>query len=280
MAAATSRRYTVQCGRFRIERDRPLIMAIINLTPDSFSGDGLFGRSPEAILALGQAAVDAGADILDIGGESSRPGAQPVSEKEELARVLPALETLSKLNVPLSVDTTKPAVMAAAISAGAAIINDIMGFQTPGAIGAVAEHPVSLCVMHMKGEPRTMQSHPHYDNVTHEIRHFFETRLALLQAAGIPANRVILDPGFGFGKTLEHNLTLLRELPALRIQNLPILVGISRKSMLGALTGQPVNHRLPASLAAALIAAERGAQIIRVHDVQATNDALRVWEAV
>ncbi len=271
-------KYTLQCGAYRLERDRPLIMAILNITSDSFSGDGLIGREHE-LLARAQEAVLNGADILDIGAESSRPGAPGVSEEEELARVCGAVSALRDLNVPLSIDTVRPSVMRAAIEAGASMINDINAFRSPGAIEVVADASVSLCVMHMQGEPRTMQQSPYYENVVDEVRAFLSQRVAALQAAGVQPARIVLDPGFGFGKTPAHNFSLLKHLAQTTVDGLPILAGLSRKSMLGVVTGQPVQARLAASLAAAVVAAEQGAHIVRVHDVAETNDALLVWRA-
>ena len=255
-------------------------MAIVNLTTDSFSGDGLAGADLDEVFARAEAAVEAGAALLDLGGESTRPGAKPVSEEEELARVVPAVQRLLPLGVPISVDTLKPAVMRAAIAAGAAMINDVNGFRAPGAVDAVAGSDAGLCIMHMQGTPRTMQAAPSYADVMAEVDGFLKERVAVLAAAGVAPARICIDPGFGFGKTLEHNLELLRRLDVFAAGGLPVLVGLSRKSMLGALTGRPVEGRVHASVAAALLAVERGARIVRVHDVAATRDALRVWEAV
>jgi dihydropteroate synthase len=255
-------------------------MAIVNLTADSFSGDGLAGAGLDRVLAKAEAARAAGAAILDLGGESTRPGAVPVGEEEELARVIPAVERLATLGLPISVDTMKPAVMRAAIAAGAAMINDINAFQSPGAVEVVAGSGAGLCVMHMQGAPRTMQEAPHYGDVVAEVDGFLRARVDVLVAGGIAPERICIDPGFGFGKTLEHNLELLRRLEFFAAQGRPLLVGLSRKSMLGALTARPVEERVHASVAGALLAAERGARILRVHDVAATRDALRVWEAV
>jgi dihydropteroate synthase len=268
------------CGVHRLDLSRPAIMAIVNLTVDSFSGDGLAGAGLDKVMARAEAAVEAGAAILDVGGESTRPGAELVSEDEELARVLPAVERLTPLGVPISVDTLKPAVMRAVIAAGAAMINDINGFRASGAMEAMAGSRVGLCVMHMQGTPRSMQAAPRYGDVVAEVDGFLRERVAALVAAGVAPERICIDPGFGFGKTLEHNLALLRALPSLALHGRPLLVGMSRKSMLGALTGRPVEERVHASVAAALLAVERGARIVRVHDVAATRDALRLWEAV
>ncbi len=269
------------CGAYRLSLDRPLVMGIVNLTMDSFSGDGL-GASQDfvsAALQQAQAMVTDGADLLDIGAESTRPGAAPVSEADELARVLPVLRALRSLDVPLSVDTSKPAVMAAAIAAGADMINDVNGFRAPGAIEAVAQSTVGLCVMHMQGEPRTMQQAPHYQDVVQDVYAFLAERLTALTQAGIAPERISLDPGFCFGKTVEHNYQLLAQLPRLLALQCPLLVGMSRKSMLGAVTGKPVTERLAASVAAHVLACEWGARLLRVHDVKEIADAVKVWVA-
>ncbi|GHU30219.1 dihydropteroate synthase [Betaproteobacteria bacterium] len=267
------------CGRFDIDLSEPRIMAIINLTDDSFSGDGLRGDVWAALARAEQALAD-GAEILDLGAESTRPGCDPVAEEVEIARIVAAVEALHPLDVPLSIDTLKPGVMRAALAAGADMINDINGLRAPGAVDAVAASRCGLCVMHMQGEPRTMQHRPHYDDVLAEVSAFFDERLRALDAAGVERGRIVLDPGFGFGKTLEHNLLLLSRLDETTCEGLPILAGMSRKSMLGEIIGRPVDQRLIASVAAALIAAERGARILRVHDVAETRDALSVWQAV
>jgi len=269
----------LQCGKFDLSLDRPLVMGIVNLTPDSFSGDGLATSSAQAI-AHARAQIAAGADILDLGAESSRPGAIPTPLDEELSRLLPVMEALAGCGVPISVDTYKPAVMRAALAAGAAMINDIYALRMPGAVEALADTDCAVCLMHMQGEPLTMQQAPTYGDVVVEVRDFLAGRVAVLEAAGIARERIVLDPGFGFGKTLEHNLELLRHLPDTTVSGLPILAGLSRKSMLGGITGRSVEERLPASLAAAVIALAGGARILRVHDVAATRDALAVWSAV
>lgn len=269
----------LQCGAYRLGLDRPLIMGIVNLTPDSFSGDGLAGQVSRA-LAHARAQWEAGADILDLGAESTRPGSAPASEAEELDRLLPVLEEVCRWGVPISVDTYKPRVMAAALAAGASLINDINALRAPGALDVVAASDCGVCLMHMQGEPRTMQVAPAYADVCAEVRAFLTERVQRSEAAGIARARLVLDPGFGFGKTLAHNLELFRGLKQLTDAGLPLLVGVSRKSMLGAITGKPVEARLPASLAAAVLAAEQGAAIIRVHDVAATRDALAVWAAI
>ncbi|MCK0511106.1 dihydropteroate synthase [Aromatoleum buckelii] len=269
----------LRCGRFRLELDRPHIMAIVNVTPDSFSGDGL-GRDLDTAVRRAQAAVDAGADLLDVGGESTRPGSEPVSEQEELDRVIPLVERLADWAVPVSVDTFKPAVMRESLRAGASLINDINAFRAPGAVDAVRDSEAALCVMHMQGEPRGMQSDPRYDDVVAEVIEFLDDRVRALADEGVARDRILLDPGFGFGKTLEHNLALFRALDRIVAQDYPLLVGVSRKSMIGAITGRPVGERVHGSVAAALLAVGRGARIVRVHDVAATRDALKVWQAV
>lgn len=269
----------LRCGRFRLSLDRPLLMGIVNLTPDSFSGDGLVGDVDRAIMHARQQ-FEAGSDILDIGAESSRPGAIPTLEADELRRLLPVLKEVTGWGVPVSVDTYKPAVMRAALEAGAAMINDITGMINPAALSAVAGSDCAVCVMHMQGKPGTMQQTPLYQDVVAEVRAFLAEAVERCRQAGIADDRLVLDPGFGFGKTLEHNLALFRALTAAGVDSLPVLVGVSRKSMLGAITGRPVEQRMPASVAAALLAAQKGAKIVRVHDVAATRDALAVWAAI
>ncbi len=269
----------LRIGKFELPDDRPLVMGIVNLTPDSFSGDGV-ATDTERAVAHALAQVAAGADILDIGAESSRPGAQPTTLDAEIKRLMPVLEALRHCGVPISVDTYKPEVMRAAVSTGAAMINDIYGFRMPGAFAAVLDSDCALCIMHMQGEPLSMQSSPVYQDVVAEVRSFLVERVHAALAAGIGGQRLFLDPGFGFGKTLAHNLALLRHLPVLAVDQLPLLVGISRKTMLGQITGKTVAERLPASIAAALLAAQKGARILRVHDVAATCDSLAVWRAL
>lgn len=268
----------LQCGRFQLDLAEPKIMAIINLTDDSFSGDG-YRADLGAALARAEQALAQGADMLDIGAESSRPGADSVPAAQECERVVRFVEAARALNVPLSIDTVKPEVMRAALEAGADMINDINGFRAPGAIEAVAAGGAGLCLMHMQGEPRTMQVAPQYADVVGEVAAFFEARIAALEDAGVARERIVLDPGFGFGKSVTHNYTLLRELAAVAVGGLPVLAGLSRKSMLGAVTGRAVDERLAASVAAALISVQRGAGIVRVHDVAATRDVLQVWRA-
>ncbi len=269
----------LRCGAFTLDLSRPLVMGIVNLTPDSFSGDGLMGDVDRAI-AHARRQVEAGADILDLGAESSRPGAMPTTVDEELRRLMPVLEALGNCGVPISVDTYKPEVMRASLAGGASMINDICALRMPGAAAAVADSNCAVCLMHMQGIPQTMQEQPRYGNVVGEVRDFLRQQAEAAMAAGIARNRLVLDPGFGFGKTLAHNLELLRRCAELAFTGLPILVGVSRKSMLGMLTGQPVDQRLAASLSAALLAAQRGARILRVHDVAETIAALAVWQAV
>lgn len=255
-------------------------MGILNVTPDSFS-DGGRAFALDAALARTEAMIAEGADIIDVGGESTRPGSAAVTLDEERRRVLPVIHAIaSRFEIPLSVDTTKPELMCEAAEAGAGLLNDVRALRAEGAIEAAAATGLPICLMHMQGEPRTMQQSPSYTDVVTEVRDFFVERIAACTAAGIARARLILDPGFGFGKALSHNCQLLAKLSDFESLGLPLLVGLSRKSMLGALTGRDVDARLPASLAAALIAAERGARIIRVHDVAATRDALRVREAV
>jgi len=272
-------RSSLHCGKFKLDLSRPLVMGIVNVTPDSFSDGGQHLQCAAALVHAHQLIAD-GADIVDIGGESSRPGAQPVSIQEELDRVLPIIEGLHDMPVPISIDTCKPEVMEAAIAAGAQMVNDINALQDPAAMSVVAASPVAVCLMHKRGNPQTMQAQPHYQDVVAEVSEFLRERIAAAEMAGIERKRIVIDPGFGFGKTLEHNLVLLRELSKLGELGMPVLAGLSRKSMLGALTGQDVGDRLAASVAAALIAVQRGAGIVRVHDVRATVDALKVLNAV
>lgn len=267
-------------GRFRLCLDAPLVMGIVNATPDSFSDGGShFGAA--AALIHARRLVQEGAHILDVGGESTRPGARPVGLQEELDRVLPVVEAFAPGEVPVSVDTSKPEVMRAALAAGAVMINDVYGLRAPGALGVVAASGAAVCVMHMQGEPGTMQLAPQYADVVSEVGEFLRGRVAACEQAGIPRARILADPGFGFGKTTEHNLALLRRLGELSARaGVPLLAGLSRKSMLGQLTGRPVSERVHASVAAALAAVARGAVVVRVHDVAATRDALAVWTAV
>ncbi len=268
-----------QTTRFRIDLTRPRVMGIVNVTPDSFSDGGRHATTAAAV-AHARRLVDEGADILDIGGESTRPGAAPVDVDAELARVIPVIEGALGFGVPLSVDTLKPEVMRAAIGAGVDIVNDVQALRRPGALEAVAASPsVGVCLMHMRGEPRTMQQQTHYEDVVTEVAGFLRERIGVLGDAGIGAERIVLDPGIGFGKTAAQNLELLRRQRELLALGRPLLLGWSRKSTLGTVAGRAVDERLPASLAAALGAVAQGARIVRVHDVAATVDALEVWEA-
>jgi len=270
-----------QCGRYRFALDqRPLVMGILNVTPDSFS-DGGEHVTRDSALRHAERLIAEGVDIIDIGGESSRPGSASLPLDQELARVIPVVEALRDCGKPLSIDTYKPEVMRASLAAGADLINDIWGFRMPGAVEAVAEGQAGLCIMHMQRDPQTMQEDPHYDDVVAEVKAFLAERVAILRAAGVDDARISLDPGFGFGKTPDHNLRLLGQLPRLAQDGLPLLVGLSRKSTLGAiLGGKPPQQRVAASIAAAVCALERGAFIVRVHDVEQTVDALKTWWAV
>lgn len=268
------------CGRYQLDLSSPRVMGIVNVTPDSFSDGGRYATVEKAV-AHGLQLVSEGADILDIGGESTRPGATPVGQEEELERVLPVIEQLSKTaGVPISIDTYKPEVMRAAIAAGADIVNDIRALQEPGALDVVAASNAGVCLMHMQGLPQAMQFDPRYDDVVQEVNAFLAERLAMAEAAGIARERVVLDPGFGFGKTTAHNLELLRQLDVTLGLGRPLLVGLSRKSVLGQVTGGDVSVRLHASLAASVISVMKGARIVRVHDVKATVDALKVTAAI
>jgi dihydropteroate synthase len=252
-------------------------MGVVNVTPDSFSDGGRF-LEPRAAIAHARGLIEEGADIVDLGGESSRPGAQAVAEDEELRRILPILKALK--DVPVSVDTRRPSVMRAVLAEGASMINDIEALQAPGALAAVAAGDCAVCLMHKKGDPATMQQDPRYDDVVAEVRAFLAARVAECEKAGLARDRIVIDPGFGFGKTVAHNLRLLKRLPELVALGVPVLAGWSRKSSLGAITGRPVGERLAASLAAALLAAQQGARILRVHDVRETRDALAVLQAL
>lgn len=269
------------CGKFFLSLDRPLVMGIVNVTPDSFSDGGKFLASDQAIAHARKLIAD-GADILDIGGESTRPGALAAGLQEELDRVMPVLEAIRDWGdggVPVSIDTQKPEVMAASIAAGASMINDVNALQAAGAIEACRRSAVAVCLMHKRGTPETMQQQPAYDDVVGEVSAFLVARAGACEQAGIAPDRIVIDPGFGFGKTVGHNLTLLRELKTLARLGYPLLAGYSRKSSLGAVTGRPVEQRLAASLAAAMIAVQNGATILRVHDVAETVDVLKVLKA-
>ncbi len=268
------------CGNFQLDLASPKVMGIVNVTPDSFSDGGKFSQTNLAIEHALKLAEE-GASILDIGGESTRPNAIPVSLQEELDRVIPVIEVLvSQVNIPISIDTYKPAVMQAAIDAGASLVNDVRALQEADALAIVAKSHVGICLMHMQGTPQTMQQNPQYHNVVEEVKTFLEDRLqASIQGGCSPAN-ILIDPGFGFGKTRQHNITLLQNLRSFAGLGQPLLVGLSRKSVLGQVTGNDVDSRLYASIAASVIAAMKGAKILRVHDVKATVEALKVFSAI
>lgn len=269
----------LHCADRRLDLSRPKVMGILNVTPDSFSDGGRFvGR--QAALDHAGAMVEAGASLIDVGGESTRPGAQAVAEQQELDRVLPIIEALQPLGAVISVDTMKPAVMQAAIAAGAQLINDVNALRAPGALDLVAKSDVAVCLMHMQGEPRTMQQQPSYGDVTTEVHAFLEARLQACSAAGVSRDRLLIDPGFGFGKQLEHNLQLLVDLPQFTQLGVGLLVGLSRKSMFGQMLDLPTDQRVLPSVVAAVLAVQRGAAIVRVHDVRETMQALRLLEAV
>ncbi|WP_031243437.1 dihydropteroate synthase [Advenella kashmirensis] len=271
---------TFICGRFELTLKRPLVMGIVNVTPDSFS-DGSSHFSADEATQHALDLIAQGADMLDIGGESTRPGADAVSEEEELRRIIPVIRNLRDCGKPLSVDTFKPAVMQAALQAGADLINDIYALRMPGALDVVAAHPdCGVCLMHMQGEPKTMQTAPTYENVTDEVYRFLDERKQALISVGVSDSRICLDPGYGFGKTAQQNYQLLREQDRLSGLHSPLLIGLSRKSMIAAVTGRAPRERVAGSIAGALAAVNRGAAIIRVHDVAETADALKVWAAV
>ncbi len=274
------------CGNFQLDLTTPKVMGIVNVTPDSFSDGGKFAAAHLAVehaLKL----VQEGASILDIGGESTRPNATPVSLQEELDRVIPVIEALveqfkqdKQLSIPISIDTYKPAVMQAAIAAGSSMVNDVRALQESGALEVVAKTNVGVCLMHMQGTPQTMQNNPQYNNVLEDVKAFLKARQQASIHAGCRASQIVLDPGFGFGKTREHNITLLQNLESFADLSQPLLVGLSRKSVLGQMTGNDVDARLYASIAASVIAAMKGAKILRVHDVKATVEALKVVAAI
>ena len=271
---------TLDCAGRPLALDRPRIAGIVNVTSDSFSDGGRF-LDPQQAITHGLKLVEEGADLLDIGGESTRPGASEISAEEEIARIVPVIEALAKqTSVPIAVDTSKPEVMRAAAAAGAGLINDVYALRREGALHTAAELKLPVCLMHMQGEPRTMQDAPHYDDVVGEVKNFLAGRIFACEMNGIDKKRIVVDPGFGFGKTLEHNLALLRGLDQLAALGVPLLAGLSRKAMIGTLTGRDVEHRAAGSAAAALIAVQKGAMIVRVHDVAATRDALAVWQGV
>lgn len=269
----------LRAGRFLLTLDRPLIMGVVNVTPDSFSDGGCFLEVDRAVEHA-RRLIEEGAHILDVGGESTRPGAPPLSLQEEADRVLPVIAAVNGLGVPISVDTRKPKLMHQALAAGADMINDIEALRAPGALAAVAGSDCAVCLMHMRGEPGTMQQSPEYEDVLSEVQAFLVARVAACEEAGIDRSRLTVDPGFGFGKTVRHNLSLIRGLPRLAAGGVPVVAGLSRKSMLGKITGRDVGERLAGSVAAALLAVDRGAAIVRVHDVAATRDALLVRQAV
>jgi dihydropteroate synthase len=269
----------LHCGKYQFKLDRPLVMGIVNVTPDSFSDGGRFFSSQAAINHAHEL-IEEGADFLDIGGESTRPGAAAVSMQEELDRVLPVIEGLRDISMPISIDTCKPEVMRAAVAAGASLVNDVNALQAEGAVEVVAAASAGVCLMHKQGTPQTMQNQPVYADVVAEVSMFLSQRMAVLEAAGIARERIVLDPGFGFGKTLAHNLDLMKRLPRLAELGAPLLAGLSRKSMLGQITGREVGDRKNASVVAALLAVQRGASIVRVHDVRETVDALKIMSAL
>ena len=270
----------LRCGARTLDLSAPVVMGILNVTPDSFSDGGRFnGR--DAALRQAQRMLADGAAIIDVGGESTRPGAAPVSEQEELDRVVPIVEALSgELDALVSVDTSTAAVMRDSAAAGAGMINDVRALRRPGALAAAAATGLPVCLMHMQGEPGTMQDDPRYQDVTAEVLAFLGERIAACEQAGMARERLLVDPGFGFAKTVAHNLTLMREMAALQVLDLPILIGVSRKSLFGKVLGRPVEERLSGSLAAAILCMERGASIVRAHDVRETVDALRFAQAV
>lgn len=271
----------LRCGAFTLDLSTPQVMGILNVTPDSFSDGGQYTHT-ESAVAHALTLIEEGAAVLDIGGESTRPNATPVPLEEELQRVIPVIEALVARNipVPISIDTYKPAVMRAAIAAGASIVNDVRALQEPEALDIVAESHAGVCLMHMQGTPQTMQDDPHYENVVAEVKAFLLARRDACLGAGIDANRILLDPGFGFGKTRAHNIALAKSLAELLELNCPLLVGLSRKSVLGQMTGNDVAARLYASVAAAVVSAMQGAHLLRVHDVKATVEALKVVTAL
>lgn len=272
--------YLFNCGKYQLDLNRPHVMGIVNVTPDSFSDGGKYS-STDLAVEHGLALIAEGADILDIGGESTRPGAPPVSLDEELRRVMPVIEALAAVStVPLSIDTYKPEVMRSAIAAGIDIVNDVRALQEDGAVEIVANSDVGVCLMHMQGMPQTMQLAPSYQDVVSEVVHFLSDRMHVVTSAGIAIDRIVLDPGFGFGKTTAHNIALIQHLTEIDAIGRPLLVGLSRKSVLGKIAGGDEQQRLHAGLAASVISAMKGAKIVRVHDVKATVDALKIVTAV
>ncbi len=280
MASPSESTSIFTCGKYQLKLNRPHVMGIVNVTPGSFSDGGKY-TSTQAAVCHALTLIAEGADILDIGGESTRPGAAPVSLDEEISRVIPVIEALKGVStVPLSIDTYKPEVMRQAIAAGADMVNDVRALQEPGALDVLAKSHVGICLMHMQGNPMTMQMSPHYEDVVIEVGQFLADRLQVCLSHGIAKNRIVLDPGFGFGKTREHNISLIQQLEKLHRIGLPLLVGLSRKSVLGAIAGGDESQRLYASIAASVISAMKGAKIVRVHDVKATVDALKVVAAI
>jgi len=270
----------LRCGSTLLDLSLPKVMGVLNVTPDSFFDGGRFLQLGRAIEHA-QGMIDAGAAIIDVGGESTRPGAEMVSVEEELRRVIPVVEQLARAGrVIVSVDTSSPEVMLAAVAAGASLINDVRGLQRPGAMAVAAGSGCAVCVMHMQGEPQTMQRRPQYTDVVAEVKHYLQGRIAACEAAGIGRDRIVIDPGFGFGKTVAHNLALVRQLPDLVALRLPVLMGMSRKSTIAAITGRPDDNQLAGSIALAVAAVLRGASIIRAHDVAETVDALKIAQAV
>ena len=270
----------LSCGRRTLDLSTPVVMGVLNVTPDSFSDGGRFLDPAEAVRQARRMAAE-GAALIDVGGESTRPGAEPVEPGEELERVLPVIEAIvAELEVPVSVDTSKPEIMEAAFGAGAVMVNDVMALRAPGALEAVAASGAAVCLMHMQGQPRSMQAEPRYRDVVQDVHQFLSERVAACEAAGMDRSRLVIDPGFGFGKTLEHNLALLSALEAFTREGLPVLAGLSRKSLIGQITGRPTAERLAGSVVLAALAVERGASIIRAHDVAATLDAVKIAAAV
>ena len=269
----------LRCGAFALDLSRPRVMGILNVTADSFSDGGRY-LVPERAIAHGVALAADGADLVDVGGESTRPGAEPIALEVELARVMPVLEALVREGVAVSVDTMKPEVMRRAVDAGCAMVNDVNAFRAEGAIAAVAASGVGLCAMHMQGTPATMQSDPRYDDVVAEVRDYLAGRARALESAGVARERIAIDPGFGFGKNFAHNAALLAGIPAIAAAGYPVVAGLSRKRMIGEITGRQAGERVAGSVAAALLAVQNGASIVRVHDVKETVDALKVWIAL
>lgn len=269
----------LRCGRLRLSLDRALVMGVVNVTADSFSDGGLFLERVRAV-DHGLRLREEGADLVDVGGESTRPGAAPVPLDEELRRVVPVIEGLVREGVPVSLDTQKPEVMREGVAAGCVMVNDVNAFRAEGALAAVAHAGVAVCAMHMQGTPATMQADPHYHDVVAEVAAFLGDRARALEAAGIAREAIVIDPGFGFGKNLAHNLALFRALGALATLGYPVLAGVSRKRMIGELTGRAVGERTAGSVAAALLAVQNGASLVRVHDVKETVDAMKVWLAL